>query len=181
MSSVYIFGSSHFCNRDSGEQCDDGLTQRSRSAADQSQLPSAGTANYKDEMGVEGARKAIRCAQIDHCVRLHRTNEHINRSIDSSFAAATNECNDSFALCNRTFHGRRRRPMACSLYFRPWPTQLTNLAFRSCRVDSGNYTRGDLRPTPTLPNPVSRATPLHSLTSSLVSPSLPPPILDAVP
>ena len=85
MSSVYIFGSSHFCNRDSGEQCDDGLTQRSRSAADQSQLPSAGTANYKDEMGVEGARKAIRCAQIDHCVRLHRTNERTNTLTVPSF------------------------------------------------------------------------------------------------
>ena len=34
-----------------------------------------------------------------------RTNEHINRSIVSSFVTATNESNDSFALCNRTFHG----------------------------------------------------------------------------
>ena len=39
-----------------------------------------GTANYKDGMSGEGARKAIRCAQIGHCVRLHRTNTLTVRS-----------------------------------------------------------------------------------------------------
>ena len=77
----------------------------------------AGAANYKDEMSGEGARKAIRCAQIGHCDRLqpNEASERASALTVPSFAAAANECNDSFALSSalrtrsRAFHGRQSR------------------------------------------------------------------------